>query len=401
MYVTKAQLASIGNSPKKACQRGLDVNIVPKKTGDKQVFIGTKPSYMYFNNPIYRVGNEGDPSPEALSSRNFITMQNLAPTESHLHLLYPTIDSGSVFLSQRNMDERWASDRSDVPALPYQEKAIEKDVRESRAYDSAVLSRDYAEEKYDELTRYHAVYDQAEMQTDVEPDGIRHPLDIGPEDLRTVKTAPYLATQGTDRFQSAFPIEKQSDVGTFRDLNYPVVQNPMENTEDIKRLLKRIRTEPLAIVESYKHMPIPDIGQYGNPVSDEYSRTGNMRYGYDRELTGLTSYTQGVAAKDANLSISLDGIGAQDDRRFILTKGNICGSECQASSGREYFNSQRENFQPPKVKSTPSLRKGPNFKGTECTNADDFYVYRTQYTLLFLICFLLIFVIGLWLVLKK
>src|SRR5215469_14349076 len=104
-------------SPKKACQRGLEEYITRQEIGDKQIYNPSynefNQSYLFFNNPIYRVGSEGDPAPGGLSSRAFAP--DLKPTESALHLLYPQIDSGSVHLPEKPWDMRWQSSRINIP----------------------------------------------------------------------------------------------------------------------------------------------------------------------------------------------------------------------------------------------------------------------------------------------
>src|SRR5437870_4962349 len=111
MFITARHLHEI-MSPKKGCQRGLEEYISEQHFGDQQRPQEGKPSYMYLNNPVYRVGTEGDPAPRAVSSRQDPYYTNLKPNESMVHSLYPEIDSGSVFLSEEPWNLQWNSDMS-------------------------------------------------------------------------------------------------------------------------------------------------------------------------------------------------------------------------------------------------------------------------------------------------
>src|SRR5579863_1302252 len=115
MFIQPHQLHEI-LSPKRGCQRGLEEYIVAQHRGDRQVYTGDeKPGYAFMNNPVYRVGKEGDPSPGTWSSRTYPgPPPNLKLSDSALHLLYPTIDSGSVFLSEQPWSSKWYSNMTNI-----------------------------------------------------------------------------------------------------------------------------------------------------------------------------------------------------------------------------------------------------------------------------------------------
>lgn len=105
-------------SPKRYGQRGLEEYITAEEQGDKSVYTGikNKSSYAYLNNPVYRVGLEGDPAPGGLSSRSqqFGDKRSLKLSESALHLLHPTIDSVNVFITEKAWDNTWHPTRQNI-----------------------------------------------------------------------------------------------------------------------------------------------------------------------------------------------------------------------------------------------------------------------------------------------
>jgi len=79
--------------------RSLETEVVEVHLGDKQVYRGTnQQSYRYLNRPLpqtTRYDDKGRPN-------------------TGLHLLYPTIDSGNVYLSERYWDNRWSPTRENI-----------------------------------------------------------------------------------------------------------------------------------------------------------------------------------------------------------------------------------------------------------------------------------------------
>lgn len=187
MFITERQFRDISVS-KKSCQKSLEEYVVASHMGDKKEYArqyasrGSSPhkdsaGYIYLNNPIYRVGPEGDPSPGSLSSRHF--QQDIKPTESMLHSLYPTIDSGSIFLTEKPWDNRWRYQRDNIP------NSTEDDISDQRLF-SDIVYQDASLDNYDEnvrkylndwdekekQTRYLPIYDQAGINDKLVPDGV-------------------------------------------------------------------------------------------------------------------------------------------------------------------------------------------------------------------------------------
>ncbi len=185
MYATKEQLKTI-KVPKFDCQRGLERYIVDQHYGDKTNYSG-KTSYLYFNNPIYRVGKEGDPgSNPLLTSRSL--QKDLKPNESALHTVHPTIDSGSVFLSERPWSQDWGYDREDMPNVIENDADVLKNESSIIDYNSHVQARDEANILWDRRSRDLPVYDNSKIWNDEEPDNVHNHLDHDP----TISPAPYI-----------------------------------------------------------------------------------------------------------------------------------------------------------------------------------------------------------------
>lgn len=178
MFIQEHQLHEI-LSPKKGCQRGLEEYIVEQHWGDKQVFQGgdnRRPSYMYFNNPIYRVGVEGDPAPNGISSRTIPRLDsipNLQLNESALHLLHPTIDSGSVFLSEKPWDSKWYYGRENIENVFGDEEAVERDREQTSVFNDFVERKRTSQQIKNWMNRSLPIYDQQRINDEESPDGVR------------------------------------------------------------------------------------------------------------------------------------------------------------------------------------------------------------------------------------
>ena len=181
MFIQEHQLHEI-LSPKKGCQRGLEEYIVEQHWGDKQVFQGGKnrrPSYMYPNNPIYRVGSEGDPAPRSLSSRSIPQLDsnpNLKLNESALHSLYPTIDSGSVFLSEKSWKSEWYYGRQNITNVFGDEEAVEIDKEKTNEFNDFVERKRTSQQIKNWMDRDLPIYDQQRINDEESPDGVRERL---------------------------------------------------------------------------------------------------------------------------------------------------------------------------------------------------------------------------------
>jgi hypothetical protein len=177
MFVQPHQFEHIA-VPKKACQRGLEEYVVASHPGDKQTS-SEKTPYLYLNNPIYRVGPEGDPAPGSLSSRQFQAI--LKPTQSQLHSLHPTIDSGTVFLPEVPWDNRWTYQRDNIPnntgnSHQYSPHQLNADAMDNTFqlddYDWFVGKTLHDWDEKEKMTRYLPIYDQAGINDKLVPDGV-------------------------------------------------------------------------------------------------------------------------------------------------------------------------------------------------------------------------------------
>jgi hypothetical protein len=120
-------------SPKKCRQRGLEEYITQQERGDKTIYDGKKHQYAFINNPVYRVFGDNDPAPFGLSSRHFA--KPLAPSESPLHLLNETVDSGGVFIPAKHWNNRWAATRVNIPNISATPAQVVKDKEKMLEYD--------------------------------------------------------------------------------------------------------------------------------------------------------------------------------------------------------------------------------------------------------------------------
>ena len=191
MFIQEHQLHKI-LSPKKGCQRGLEEYIVEQHWGDKQVFQGgdnRRPSYMYFNNPIYRVGVEGDPAPNGISSRSIPQLDsipNLKMNESALHLLHPTIDSGSVFLSEKPWDSNWYYGRENIENVFGDEEAVDRDTEQTSVFNDFVERKRTSHQIKNWMDRSLPIYDQQRINDEESPNGVRERTLPSTSDMRGI-----------------------------------------------------------------------------------------------------------------------------------------------------------------------------------------------------------------------
>jgi hypothetical protein len=191
MFIQQHQLHEI-LSPKKGCQRGLEEYIVEQHWGDKQVFQGgsdRRPSYMYSNNPIYRVGVEGDPAPNGISSRSIQQLDSipdLKMNESALHLLHPTIDSGSVFLSEKPWDSNWYYGRENIENVFGDEEAVKRDREQTSVFNDFVERKRTSQQMKSWMDRSLPIYDQQRINDEESPDGVRERTLPSTSDMRGI-----------------------------------------------------------------------------------------------------------------------------------------------------------------------------------------------------------------------
>lgn len=259
MFIQEDKLYEI-MSPKKGCQRGLEEYIVNQHWGDKKMYHpsgseaanqqnpNNPASYMYLNNPIYRVGKEGDPAPGSLSSRSIYQLGDHQPgfseTESTLHLLYPTIDSGSEFLYQKPWDMQWYYSRTNIPNQIAGPDEVQTSYLDMRSYDDSVEKRRVSQKISDWMNRPLPIYDQDRINDEVLPDGIR-----------------------------------QIELNTIRqDSSIPIVGNTPGKTQ-VTGTGKYI--ENYTNLTGYNTSPSAGIGAYGYPKPNAYATMGEDKHRYN------------------------------------------------------------------------------------------------------------------------
>lgn len=266
MYIDDRQFEYI-KSPKRGCQRGLEPYIVRQHLGDKTVVNQSgKPGYMFMNNPIYRIGKEGDPAPGSISSRT-INNPNLKLNlnQSTLHLLYPRIDSGSVLLDQENWDQRWWYNRENVtPAFSITGKSLVKDEIASENYDDFADNVQERWDQHERRVRFIPIYDQARINDEIVPDGIRD-INLRQEHLNDVAS-----TCKCDYCRSGLAHPKWP---------FPDYVNTTEvPTGKVVELEKRVATN----VEGFNYTKPQDYGHYGYPQPSGYAgMEGKLGTGYN------------------------------------------------------------------------------------------------------------------------
>lgn len=263
MFIQPDKLYEI-MSPKKGCQRGLEEYIVGQHWGDKKLYhkggnYGNSPhnpnnphSYIYLNNPIYRVGKEGDPAPGSLSSRSIYQLGDYQPgfseTESALHLLYPTIDSGSEYLYEKPWDMQWYYSRTNIPNQFGTAQEVENSFLDMRQYDDSVERKRVSNKISDWMNRPLPIYDQDRINDEDLPDGIRQ---IELDKIR-------------------------------QDNSIPIVGNSpgkMQVTGNGTPVLGNI--ENYSNLTGYNTSPNAGIGAYGYPKPNAYATMGESKHRYD------------------------------------------------------------------------------------------------------------------------
>ena len=273
MFIQPHQLPEI-LSAKKGCQRGLEEYIVQQHWGDKKIYqpsnnihssqTNNSPqiphSYGYLNNPVYRVGKEGDPAPEGLSSRHIYQLGDYQPgfteTESTLHLLYPTIDSGTQFSYEKPWDMDWYYSRSNIPnqlASP-EEVAISKE--KTNTYDDFVERRRASETISKWMNRPLPVYDQQRIDDELLPDSVRQ-VDLGSS----------LDEKGIPIIGNTVGKHQVTKDGVY----VGGIENYVPNVENYAHVSSNSnRTKPSA-----------GLGAYGYPQPHGYAEVGASRHRYD------------------------------------------------------------------------------------------------------------------------
>lgn len=257
-------------SPKKACQRGLEEYITQAEQGDKQIYHPpyheNKPAYLFFNNPVYRVGSEGDPAPGGLSSRAFAP--KLKPTESPVHLLYPTIDSGDVFYEQKPWDLRWQSSRINIPNVSATSEEINDQNQKMSLYDDSITERLAAQDYKDRHDRLVPIYDQQRISDeDNNPDGV-HTREYPP---------------GYNQGYNWRPVEKDGVPAVVSSggpaLPIPLDSIPNTNPRVIEGYTSVKSVNPSS--SSTRNKRFGDLGYYGYPQPSGYATVGDNPSQYD------------------------------------------------------------------------------------------------------------------------
>jgi|SRR5579862_348398 len=266
MFVTEEQLKYI-DVPKKNCQRGLEEYVVSSHPGDKQVTISKKPSYRYMNNPIYRVGVEGDPAPQALSSRLFGPRRQ--QQESILHTLYPAIDSGSINIPDKAWDQRWYYGRGNIPNVLESQERVDIDKNKMESYNQAVTKKITDQMIDNQVNRYIPVYDESRINDLEVPDGMS------------------VRSFGNDKFSSFI------DEDIPNNPNIPVLSPITTTFGEPKLAVDKNRVDILGKpkIENYidvRPMPKPvssninnKYGHYGYPQPSGYASMGDHKHKYE------------------------------------------------------------------------------------------------------------------------
>ena len=160
--------------PKKACHRGLEEYIVDQHYGDQQRSENGV-MYMYLNNPVYRVGMEGDPAPNSVSSRKDSDSDF---SVSSLHNVHPVIDSGSVFLSSVPWNKNWSYTRQDIPHLTASDEMIEEKRDRRLEFNEMVSSKGLY--NFDVASRSRVIpdYERIDQSVDRELSGLHDHIDL-------------------------------------------------------------------------------------------------------------------------------------------------------------------------------------------------------------------------------
>ncbi len=254
-------------SPKKQCQRGLEEYITTQEQGDKQVYTGEKPAYLFMNNPIYRVGIEGDPAPNGLSSRLWSPWNRLNPTESPVHSLYPTIDTGSVFLSEKPMDMRWSSNRNNIPNVTATPQQVGEHNAEMEAYDQSIAEKLAIRDAKDRRNRLVPVYDLQGIANQRVPDGVHeYPYD-----------APYQNTFGpiipsAPGMRSVEASPKMLGKRLSADVASVLSDDPRVPVLSPTQVMINSTTNDN--IEHYTHVSGVGYGKYGYPQPSGYATVG-------------------------------------------------------------------------------------------------------------------------------
>lgn len=261
MFIQPDKLYEI-MSPKKGCQRGLEEYIVGQHWGDKKLYhpggdysgsphnSNNPHSYMYLNNPIYRVGKEGDPAPGSLSSRSVYQLGDYEPgfseTESALHLLYPTIDSGSEYLYEKPWDMQWYYSRTNIPNQFGTPQEVSDSDLKMREYDDSVERKRASEKISDWMNRPLPIYDQDRINDEALPDGVRQ-IELGP--IR-------------------------------HDNSIPIVGNSPGKTQVMGKNNSNVENYTTNLT-GYNTVPSAGIGAYGYPRPNAYATMGESKHRYD------------------------------------------------------------------------------------------------------------------------
>ena len=128
---------------KPARHRSLEEHIVAAHLGNQQVYDGDG-QYRYLNRP-------------------------LPQSSETVHLLHPTIDSGSVFLTEEPMNADWHYTRDDIPNMLSGDSDVQSHRQSSREYHQTEIDAEEYAKHLHRKNRHHPIYDQPHVPGEALP----------------------------------------------------------------------------------------------------------------------------------------------------------------------------------------------------------------------------------------
>lgn len=314
---------NLSKIPKKACHRGLEEYIVDQHYGDQQRSEnGTM--YMYLNNPVYRVGIEGDPAPNSVSSR-----KDSDPdfSVSSLHNVHPVIDSGSVFLSNVPWNKNWSYTRQDIPHLTASDEIIEEKRTRRLEFNEMVSSKGLYDFDVASSSRIIPDYERIDQSVDRELSGLHDHIVFNPK-------------RDTPNRRLNILIDKQEiamNGGTIK--NYDIMPPSLPISSNANKIKS---TPELPQVESYEYsrvrvplqpnLPEPTYDTIQIPSSSSKNQSRNKMENYTNMERSVIPHVRSKA-----VYLGKSHISATDDSNvpLILLAAAITGAGLMmVSSGK-------------------------------------------------------------------
>lgn len=220
-----------------AGERSLESSLLTVHQGDQQVFDGNG-QYRYLHRPLPQTSEE-----------------------QPLHVLHPTIDSGSVFLSEKPMGSEWHYTREDIPNVAHDVEDVKKYRKKSTAYHTRDIEiEDHAKHLHKKY-RKHPIYDQPHVAGD-SLDGIHH-------------------HNHPDHFYYIDGIVNSRD--SVKDISTKQKYKGLDNTVDRYHNPIHhdsvVETDRSVLIEGYDNVSMKDSGKRGYAQPEQYATVGTD-YGY-------------------------------------------------------------------------------------------------------------------------